>query len=749
MKKTFPVQNMTCAMCAQHVQKAIAAVGGVRSANVNLASNSVLVEYDEETVSPETIKAAVDAAGYILITDTAEATGEALEEAQKKKFRRLLKKTVWAVAAAVPVAVAGMWHIPHTGWAMMALATVSAVFFGRDFYTGAYKQAMHRTANMDTLIALSTGVAYLFSLFNLIFPEFLRSRGVEPHLYFESVSVIIAFVLLGRTLEERAKNNTDTAVRKLAGLQPMEVTVINDGETSVIPLKSLKVGQSVLVRAGERIATDGEVTEGDSFVDESMLSGESFPVAKSAGAKVYGGTVNQDGSFIFRAEKVGSDTVLAHIIKLVREAQGSRAPSQKLADKIASVFVPAVICISLAAFTVWNLCGFFLIGLLSLVTVLVIACPCALGLATPTAIMVGIGRGAESGILIRDAEAMEAARRINIVAVDKTGTLTEGKPSVAASYWGDDVNETRKRRVAGILAAMEARSQHPVAKAVADCFGDGAGIAVSEFENHTGKGITAVAASPEGEDEASSASVYIAGNADLLADYGIAVPEEFARAAAGYMADACSVVYFAKRPAGDGTAPAEIIAVIAVADKVKPTSREAVAALRAKGLEVVMLSGDNRETARAVASSCGIESFYAPVSPAGKEEMIRKWQSEGKVVAMAGDGINDSAALARADVSIAMGSGSDIAMDSAKMTIVSSDLGKIATAVNLSKQTHRTIRMNLFWAFIYNIIAIPVSAGLLYPVNGFLLNPMVAGAAMAMSSVCVVGNSLLLKFRKI
>lgn len=632
----------------------------------------------------------------------------------------------------------------------MALATVSVFFFGRDFYTGAYKQAIHRTANMDTLIALSTGVAYLFSLFNLIFPEFWRSRGVEPHLYFESVSVIIAFILLGRTLEERAKNNTDTAVRKLAGLQPMEVTVIEDGETSVIPLKSLKVGQSVLVKAGERVATDGVVTEGNSFVDESMLSGESFPVGKSVGAKVYGGTVNQDGSFVFRAEKVGSDTVLAHIIRLVREAQGSRAPSQKLADKIASVFVPSVMCISLAAFIVWNLCGFFTIGLLSLVTVLVIACPCALGLATPTAIMVGIGRGAESGILIRDAEAMEAARRINIVAVDKTGTLTEGRPSVAASYWGGSVGEPEKRRLAGILAAMESRSQHPLAKAVTESFGDGAGIAVSGFVNHAGKGVTAVAAEDrEGDAGLSSSSVYMAGTAELLADYGIVVPEDFARVAAGYMADACSVVYFARYSDGGGTASAGVVAVIAVADKVRPTSRKAVAALRAKGLEVVMLSGDNTETARAVASSCGIEIFHAPVSPAGKEEMIRRWQSEGKVVAMAGDGINDSAALARADVSIAMGSGSDIAMDSAKMTIVSSDLGKIATAVNLSRQTHRTIRMNLFWAFIYNIIAIPVSAGLLYPVNGFLLNPMVAGAAMAMSSVCVVGNSLLLKFRKI
>lgn len=630
-----------------------------------------------------------------------------------------------------------MWHIPDTGWGMMVLATVSAFLFGRDFYINAYRQARHLNANMDTLIALSTGVAYLFSLFNLLFPEVWLRHGVEPHLYFESVTVIIAFILVGRCLEERAKNNTNSAIRKLAGLQPGEVTVVEDGVQSVIPVRSLRAGQHVLVKAGEKIATDGEIIDGESFVDESMLSGEGVPVGKKRGSKVFAGTINQNGSFVFVAQKVGAETLLANIIKLVKEAQGSRAPSQKLADKIASVFVPSVMSIAAVAFVVWNVFGFFTLGILALVTVLVIACPCALGLATPTAIMVGIGRGAENGILIKDAEAIEKAGSVDTVILDKTGTLTEGKPSAVESYWAKKDNGEE----AGILAALESRSQHPVALAVASFFKGNAAVDISNFENHPGKGVSCRVARDSGD------VVYMAGNLGLLEEYGVAVPDDMAAIAGIYMSKAYSIVYFAEGPGAEGGGAC--LGVIAVADAVKPTSAEAVADLQKKGIEVWMLSGDNEKTASAIAEICGIKKYRAGVLPAGKEEFVKELQAEGRVVAMVGDGINDSAALARADVGIAMGSGSDIAMDSAGMTIVSSDLRKIIKAVNLSRKTLKTIRLNLFWAFVYNIVAIPVSAGVLYPFNGFLLDPMIAGAAMAMSSICVVSNSLLLRFRKI
>lgn len=644
-----------------------------------------------------------------------------------------------------------MWHIPNTGWGMMALATISILFFGRDFYINAYKQAKHLNANMDTLIALSTGVAYLFSLFNLLFPNVWLSRGIEPHLYFESVSVITAFILIGRCLEERAKNNTNSAIRKLAGLQPQFVTIVENGSQTVIPIKALKVGQHVLVKAGEKIATDGEVLEGESFVDESMLSGESIPVEKKCGSKVFGGTINQNGSFVFIAEKVGAETLLANIIKLVKEAQGSHAPSQKLADRIASVFVPTVIGIAVISFIIWNLSGYFTLGMLSLVTVLVIACPCALGLATPTAIMVGIGRGAENGILIRDAEAMERARTIDTVILDKTGTLTMGKPSVTDSYWRNEDDGAK-----AVLAALESHSQHPIALAIASAYTGNSQVDIDKFENHSGKGVSGVVINN------SEIVTYLAGTAELLKEYGVYVPEDFAKAADDFMSKAFSIVYFAKlhsevqcraeeKPhyVSSENSSGECLGVVAVADAVKPTSSEAVRELRKNGIEVLMLSGDNEKTTAVIAKLCGIDEYRAQVLPAEKEGFVKTLQAEGKIVAMVGDGINDSAALARADVGIAMGNGSDIAMESAKMTIVSSDLRKIIKAINLSKKTERTIKMNLFWAFVYNIIAIPVSAGVLYPVNGFLLDPMIAGAAMAMSSVCVVSNSLLLRFRKI
>jgi len=662
-------------------------------------------------------------------------------------------------------------YLPYANYIMWILATVSLFVFGRDFYKNAWNQAKHFSSNMDTLIALSTGTAYLFSVFNTLFPYVWTSRGLESSVYFESATVIIAFILIGRTLEERAKNSTNSAIKKLMGLQPKEVTVIEPvgNKIIILPIEKLMPGATVMVKPGEKVAVDGEVTEGSSYVDESMLSGESVPVLKEKGAKVYAGTINQSGSFIFRAEAVGEKTILHQIIQLVQEAQGSRAPSQKLADKIAGIFVPVVMCVALVSFIAWNIFGganSFTYGMLSLVTVLVIACPCALGLATPTAIMVGIGRGASEGILIKDAESLELAHKINIVAVDKTGTLTEGRPQVTDALWG----EREKEKFQQILGAMEDKSTHPAARAISEAYGNACtngscsskektidnnlteDIIITDFENHAGLGISAVAEGVK----------YFAGTPALLENNDIAIDPKFSVAAEQFEGEAKTAIFFARKINKSGDADnlqhvgisdalqnGEVLAVIAVADKIKESSKEAVGILKNNGIDVAMLTGDNAQTAEVIAKEAGISQFKASVLPAEKEQIVKDWQSAGKVVAMVGDGINDSAALARADVSIAMGSGSDIAMDAAKMTIVSSDLRKIYKAIRLSKKTIGTIKMNLFWAFIYNIIAIPIAAGVLYPINGFLLNPMIAGAAMAMSSVCVVSNSLLLKFRRL
>ena len=639
---------------------------------------------------------------------------------------------------------------------MWALATISIVFFGRDFYVNAWKQARHGHANMDTLIALSTGVAYLFSVFNTLFPSVWTSRGLESHVYFESVCVIIAFILLGRLLEERAKYSTSSAIKKLAGLQPKKVTILKRSDAVEVRIEDVVVGDIVLVKPGESIPVDGTVLEGESFVDESSLTGESIPVEKTSGSKVFSGTVNQTGSFTFKAERIGEETSLAQIIRLVREAQGSRAPSQRLADKIASVFVPAVMCIAAIAFIVWNICGMatgnnlIAYSLLALVTVLVIACPCALGLATPTAIMVGIGKGAQNGILVKDAEAMENARKINVVALDKTGTITTGHPEVTDEFWFEETGSGKdyKAFLKGIFASMEATSSHPLAQAIAGYYRQNGVVPKNKLQikDIPGMGIFCLP-QPVGAQQMND-SGFFAGNASLMKKEGIQVPEAAAKEAKELEQQAKTVVFFAAKDFSD-TANGKVLAVVAVADKVKESSRQAVGELKEMGIEVVMLSGDNLQTAKAIAEECGIEKVEAAMLPQDKEIFIRNLQSKGKVVAMAGDGINDSAALARADVSIAMGSGSDIAMDAAKITIMGSDLKKIPQAVRLSRQTVKTIRMNLFWAFIYNIIAIPVAAGVLYPINGFLLNPMIAGAAMAASSVCVVSNSLLLNFRKI
>ena len=541
---------------------------------------------------------------------------------------------------------------------------------------------------------------------------------------------MIAFILLGKMLEERAKGNTSSAIKKLMGLQPKNVTVVHEGGHQMeMPVASVKMGDTLLVKPGEKIAVDGTVTGGSSFVDESMISGEPVPVLKEGGIKVYAGTINQKGSFQFRAEKVGGDTVLAQIIKMVQQAQGSKAPVQKQVDKIAGIFVPVVMLIAIISLVAWIVLGGengFTQGMLALVTVLVIACPCALGLATPTAIMAGVGKGAENGILIKDAESLELAKGVTAVVLDKTGTITEGKPVVTDIRWLN--NEAGSMAV---LASLERGSEHPLAEAVVHHFGKLDYLPVDHFESITGSGAKAQIGD----------KTYYAGNASLLQANNVPIAPELIQAATAWLAEAKTVIYFSNAE--------KALAVLAIADKVKKTSVDAIAQLKAAGIEVYMLTGDNSATAKAISDQVGIKHYQAEVSPAAKAAYIKELQQAGKIVAMVGDGINDSSALAQADISIAMGKGSDIAMDVAKMTIISSDLSKIPKAIKLSRYTVAAIRQNLFWAFIYNIIGIPVAAGVLYPVNGFLLNPMIAGAAMALSSVSVVTNSLRLRSKRL
>jgi len=603
------------------------------------------------------------------------------------------------------------------------------LWLGKDFFINAWKQVKHRSANMDTLVALSTGIAYLFSVFNMLFPQFWHQRGLHAHVYFEAAAVIVAFILLGKMLEEKAKGKTSSAIKKLMGLQPKTVIVIqSDGTEKQTFVEDVTVDDIILVKPGEKIAVDGTLIKGSSYVDESMLTGEPVPVLKNINDKVYAGTINQKGSFQFKALKIGKETMLAHIIKTVQDAQGSKAPVQKLVDKIAGIFVPIVIGIAILTFVLWQIFGVdngMVQGLLAAITVLVIACPCALGLATPTAIMVGVGKAAENGILIKDAESLELAKKVTAVVLDKTGTITEGKAVVTDVYWHNDNSGT-----ASILYSIEKKSEHPLADAVVKNFSKTEVVELSSFESVTGKGVRATYL---GEN-------YFVGNMTFIKEQNISIDDMLLEKATAWTKEAKTVIWF--------TDSEQVLSIIAISDTIKTTSLSAIQQLHQMGIEVYMLTGDNESTAKAIAEKTGIDKFQANMLPQDKAAFIKELQQQGKIVAMAGDGINDSTALATADVSIAMGKGSDIAMDVAKMTIVSSDLNKIPMAIRMSKQTVATIKQNLFWAFIYNVIGIPIAAGILYPVNGFLLNPMIAGAAMAMSSVSVVSNSLRLKLNK-
>ena len=731
VKNTFPVLGMTCASCAGSAESIVKYEPGVINASVNYATGNLTVEYLPNMTDASKLQKAVQSVGYDLLIAEEAKQQESLETIHAEKFKKLKNKTIWAVILSLPVVTIGMFFMdmPYGNEIMWFFSTPVLLWLGKDFFINAWKQAKHRSANMDTLVALSTGIAYIFSVFNMLFMDFWHQRGLHAHVYFEAAAVVIAFILLGKLLEEKAKGNTSTAIKKLMGLQPKNVMVIApDGTEKQTPIEEVTVGDIILVKPGEKIAVDGMVTSGNSYVDESMLSGEPVPVLKTENEKVFAGTINQKGSFQFKAVKVGKETMLAQIIKMVQDAQGSKAPVQKLVDKIAGIFVPVVIGIAILTFLLWTILGGengLVQGLLAAVTVLVIACPCALGLATPTAIMVGVGKGAENGILIKDAESLELAKKVNAIVLDKTGTITQGRPEVTSIQWlnNDDATKT-------MLLSIEKQSEHPLAEAVVKHLEGVQPTNLSNFDSITGKGAKAN----------HNNETYFVGNKKLLVENNISISEQLQSQADEWGKQSKTVIWFANSK--------EALSVIAISDKIKETSVQAVKEMQEMGIELYMLTGDNEATAKAIAEQTGILHYKAEVLPQHKADFVKELQQQGKVVAMVGDGINDSTALATADVSIAMGKGSDIAMDVAKMTIISSDLTKIPQAIRLSKQTVATIKQNLFWAFIYNLIGIPLAAGILYPINGFLLNPMIAGAAMALSSVSVVTNSLRLKWKK-
>ena len=732
-KITVPVLEMSCAVCANNVENEVRSILGVDSATVNFAANTLTVSFDPKKTSLSQIKSAVQAIGYDLVIE--ENNREKIQEkAEKQYYQSIKKRTITAWILSIPLMGISMtiMHQNWANWVMLLLTLPILLFCGQSFYINAWKQLRHKSANMDTLVSLSTIIAFLFSLFNTIYPDFWTKRGLEPHVYYEAAGMIIAFVLLGKLMESKAKNNTSSAIKKLRGLQPQTAHLLTTEGEKEVPLNILKPGDLIRVKPGEKVPVDGIVFDGNSYVDESMISGEPIPVEKQSKDKVLAGTINQKGTFSITATQVGTQTILSQIVHMVQEAQGSKAPVQRIADKISSYFVPIVIIIAIITFIVWLLVGgndFFSYALLSAVSVLVIACPCALGLATPTALMVGIGRGAENHILIKDAFALENLCKVNCIVLDKTGTITQGHPAVTAEIW----LQTPDTEMLSVLLSAEQKSEHPLALAMTDFLlkKEIQPISVTSFQSLTGQGITVEY----------NKNFFWVGSLKMAADQTTTFPESVKPVLKQWQNDGQSIVCYGKQN--------RILAIFALSDPIKESSKYAISSLQKKGIEIHLLTGDNRHTANSVALKLGIKNIQADALPSGKEEYIKTLQNKKKFVAMVGDGINDSQALARADVSIAMGKGTDIAMDVAMITLITSDLSLLSKAINLSRRTVRIIRENLFWAFIYNIIGIPIAAGLLYPICGILLNPMWASAAMAFSSVSVVLNSLRLKWIKI
>ena len=726
-KAIFPVTGMMCAVCAGTVQKTVGELPGVRAAEVNFATSSVTVEWDSGVMSPAIIAEAVRKAGYDMIVAGDEA--EAVEEKERQEaaeYRSMKRKVIIAWVLTLPVAVLCMTHIhfPGEAWWYMAATLIVMTVCGSGFYVRGFRSLIKGRPTMDTLVALSTAVSFLFSFFNTLWPEFLEGRGVRADLYYEGAAMIIAFVLTGKLMEGRSRRNTGAALRALMGMQPPEALRIGrDGKIETVKISHIVPGDLLRVRPGERIPVDGRVEEGVTSVDESMLTGEPAKVEKQKGDKVSSGTVNGLGSVTIRADKVGADTELSRIIRSVREAQGSKAPVQKLVDRISAVFVPTVIALAILTFVVWSAFGseYLPQALVASVSVLVIACPCALGLATPTAIMLGIGKGARKGILVKDATALELLSKVNTLLLDKTGTVTEGHPRVTDTFFAPGYGEGEGReRLCALLYGAEIDSTHPLAEALSLYFRQEGIVPVRP--GHTdyipGKGM---------KFEADGKSWFI-GSADIAKADG-----EFVSKAAEWQDNGLGVV----AASCDGSP----VALFCVEDRIQPGVAEAIRSMKDKGIEVAMITGDKRSAAGNMAARAGISEVYAEMMPSGKLEVVRELRSRGRVVAMAGDGINDAEALAEADVSVAMGTGSDIAIDVAQLTLVGGRLSMLPEAMALSARTVRIIRENLFWAFIYNIIGIPIAAGVLFPF-GIMLTPMIASAAMALSSVCVVGNSL-------
>lgn len=735
-KEIYPVEGMSCASCAASISSSLSAAKGVQDANVNLASENVMVEYDPDEIGLPEMEKIVGSLGYRLITSK-DYTREMHQDAQTLRLRKLLFKTIVAVGLSIPIVIIAMiFHgIPYSNWIMMGLSLPVLLWCGNEFFVIAAKRARHFSSNMDTLIALGTGIAFLYSAFNTIFPGYMLSHGLEPHVYFEASSVIISFILTGRYFEERAKRKTSDAIRKLMNLGVKTARVIRNGEEKEMLITKIRIGDILVIRPGEKIPTDGKVTEGTSFIDESMITGEPVPVEKTSGDAVIGGTINQAGGLKMVAEKIGEGTLLAQIIRLVQEAQGSRAPIQRQVDKIASYFVPVVIVIAILTFLVW----FFVqpgngmaFAFMNSIAVLVIACPCALGLATPTALIVGLGKAAEHGILVRDARSLETACKLEVIVLDKTGTITKGKPEVSEIVWeenGEKNTMENREEIEAAVLSLESRSEHPFAHAVVNFLSEKnhQKSTIVGFESSSGKGVTAFM----GKD------VYHVGSKTYILENGGSFRSYLTEKDKILRSQNYSLVYVARNR--------EVVALLLVSDTLNPSAVMAISALTRMGKDVHMLTGDTVAMASHIARQAGIIHFKAEISPSGKADYIRQLKEQGKLVAMVGDGINDSPALALADIGIAMGSGTDIAMESAPITLIKGDLGKIVTAINLSRETVKTIRQNLFWAFFYNVISIPIAAGLLFPFTGFLLNPMIAGAAMAFSSVSVVTNSLRLK----
>jgi Cu+-exporting ATPase len=735
---TIPVTGMTCAACSGRVQRKLEQSAGVATANVNLMTGAATVAYDPAVTSPgrlvETIRAIGYGAALPLPEESAESLLDVQDAARAEEVRDLTRK--FALSALVSLATMPVGMAVHTAgdgarYLLLALTLPVVGWAGRHFYTRAWSAFRHHGADMNTLIAVGTGAAFLFSAAVTLFDDWFAAHGVEPHVYFEAVAWIIALVLLGNLLEARAKGRTSGAIRRLIGLRPSTARVLRDGVERDIPLAELRPGDEAVVRPGETIPADGVVLDGRSNVDESMLTGEPVPVAKVPGDPVIGATLNRNGAFRFRVERTGADTVLSRIVRLVHQAQGSKAPIQRLADRISAVFVPVVLSLSVVTFVVWFDLGpapAYLHALVSAVTVLIIACPCAMGLAVPTAVMVSTGRGAELGVLIKGGEPLERSQAIDTIVFDKTGTITEGRPAVREVAMVDGLADEADTMV-GLAASVERLSEHPLAEALvaeAERRGAAAVQSVRDFESRTGRGVLA---------EVGGRAVAV-GNAALLHDLEIdpapLAPRADAAAERGW-----TPVYVALE--------GRLAGLVAVADPIKPTSRSAVAQLHGLGLSTVMLSGDTRRTAESVAREVGIQRVLAEVAPDRKLVEIRRLQDEGHVVAMVGDGLNDAPALAQADVGVAMGTGTDVAMEAGAVTLMRGDPLGVVTAVRLARRTMRVIRQNLFWAFIYNIIGIPVAAGALYPAFGLRLSPAMAAAAMAVSSVSVISNSLRLR----